>query len=50
MVYLGIVLMCACGLIEKCGWVFLTGKYSDEPSQSDEWFKKGKMVSTLLVR
>ncbi|XP_050252368.1 uncharacterized protein LOC126698908 isoform X1 [Quercus robur] len=26
------------------GFSFSGGKYSDEPSQSDEWFKKGKMV------
>lgn len=41
-----------CSLREMLGFinwgfsVFLTGKYSDEPSPADEWFKQGKIVSS----
>ncbi|XP_010258609.1 PREDICTED: uncharacterized protein LOC104598304 isoform X2 [Nelumbo nucifera] len=31
------------------GFSFSGGKYSDEPSPSDEWFKKGKMVKAHPV-
>lgn len=26
-----------------------TGKYSDEPTRSDEWFVQGKMVFIILL-
>ncbi|KAJ8748225.1 hypothetical protein K2173_000633 [Erythroxylum novogranatense] len=31
------------------GFSFSGGKYSDEPSPSDEWFKQGKMVKAHLI-
>ncbi|CAN6462794.1 unnamed protein product [Victoria cruziana] len=32
------------------GFYFSGGKYSDEPSRSDEWFKKGKIVKAYSVK
>ncbi|XP_031476248.1 uncharacterized protein LOC116247929 [Nymphaea colorata] len=32
------------------GFSFSGGKYSDEPSRSDEWFKKGKIVKAYSVK
>nr|GMD28057.1 epoxide hydrolase 3 isoform X1 [Ipomoea batatas] len=31
------------------GFSFSGGKYSDEPSPADEWFKQGRIVSLLPV-